>query len=75
MYKIIPGWRWMVRILLMSMLRHLLIYLAFYLKETPALLPLCHFRSFVDSYMIWQCFGFIKVLKIPTRRINGVVVR
>ena len=38
----------------------------------------CHyscFRSSVDSYMIRQCFGFIKVLKIPTRRINWVIVR
>ena len=38
----------------------------------------CHyscFRSFVDSYMIWQCFGFIKELEIPTRRINWVIVR
>ena len=28
------------------------------------------FRSFVDSYMIRQCFGFIKVLKIPKCKIN-----
>ena len=38
----------------------------------------CHcscFRSLVDSYMIRQCFEFIKVLKIPTRRINWVIVR
>ena len=38
----------------------------------------CHyscFQSFVDSYMIRQCFGFIKVLEIPTRRINWVIVR
>ena len=37
----------------------------------------CHscFPSFVDSYIIRQCFGFIKVLKIPTRRINWVLVR
>ena len=38
----------------------------------------CHyscFRSSVDSYMIRQCFGFIKVLKIPTRRINWAIAR
>ena len=37
----------------------------------------CHscFPSFVDSYIIRQCFGFIKVLKIPTPRINWVIVR
>ena len=38
----------------------------------------CHyscFQSFGDSYMIRQCFGFIKVLEIPTRRINWVIVR
>ena len=38
----------------------------------------CHyscFRSFVDSYMTRQCFGFIKVLGISTRRINWVIVR
>ena len=33
------------------------------------------FRPFVASSMIRQCFGFIKVLKIPTPRINGVIVR
>ena len=33
------------------------------------------FRSFVDSYMIRQYFGFIKVRKIPTYRINWVIVR
>ena len=31
--------------------------------------------SFVDSYMIRQCFGFIKVLKVPTRRISWVIAR
>ena len=38
----------------------------------------CHyscFQSFVDSYMIRQCFGFIKVLKTLTRRINWAIVR
>ena len=39
-YKIIPGCRQMVRILLLNMLRHLLLYLAFYLKEMLAFLPL-----------------------------------
>ena len=33
------------------------------------------FRSYVDSYMIRQCFRFIKVLKLPTSRINWVIVR
>ena len=33
------------------------------------------FRPFVASSMIRQCFGFIKVLKIPTPRINGAIVR
>ena len=29
----------------------------------------------VDSYLIQQYFGFMKVLKIPTCRINWVIVR
>ena len=29
----------------------------------------------VYSYLIQQCFGFMKVLKIPTCRINWVTVR
>ena len=38
----------------------------------------CHyscFQSFVDSYMIRQCFGVIKELKMPTREINWVIAR
>ena len=38
----------------------------------------CHyscFQSFVDSHMIWQCFGFLKVLKIPTHKVNWVIAR
>ena len=32
-------------------------------------------QSFADSHMIRQCFGFIKVLKISTRKINWVIGR
>ena len=57
MYKIIPGWRCMVRILLLSMICHLLVYLAFCLKETLALLPLWLFqilcRFLYDPAMFW----------------------